>query len=93
MFTALLAVLIRALINKYMLIDLILDRKDGQAYDVNVFADRAGKYAHDLADYRVINALGMGTEEDVKKALCDYVVGYGYRDKICDFVNSVNWIE
>ncbi len=37
--------------------------------------------------------LDNGTEEQVKKVLCDYVIEYGYSDKITDFINSVNWVE
>lgn len=75
-----------------MIIDLILDRKEGKKYNVNEFADMVSKYNTDLADYRIINALGMGTEERVKEELCNYVVGYGYSDKICDYIKSVNWL-
>lgn len=75
-----------------MIIDLILDRKEGKEYNVNDFADMVSKYSNDLADYRIINALGMETEERVKEELCNYVVGYGYSDKIKDFINSVKWL-
>ncbi len=76
-----------------MIIDLILDRIDGKVYEVNEFYDQVSKYANDLSDYTIPNAFGIGSEEEIKTALCDYVIGYGYRDKITDYINSVNWLS
>lgn len=88
-----------------MIIDLILDRKDGAnraikdgklyitpIYNPKQFYNDVSKYAHDLKDYRIPEMLDNGTEEQVKEMLCDYVIEYGYRDKITDFINSVKWL-
>lgn len=75
-----------------MIIDLILNRKDGQTYDVNSFADMASKYADTFADYRIINALGMGTEKDIKKVLCNYIKRNNYNNNLCNYINQQNWL-
>lgn len=76
-----------------MIIDLILDRKDGLPYNPKEFYNNVSKYSEDLADYNIPDMLDNGTEAQVKKALCQYIIEYGYSDKICDFINNVNWIE
>jgi hypothetical protein len=75
-----------------MIIDLILDRKDGKEYDANVFFNDLAKYSKDICDMRICNAFGMGTEKEVKESLCKYVTGYGYNTEICKFINKVEWL-
>lgn len=41
---------------------------------------------------KILDAMDYGNEEDVKKALCNYIVTQEYNMQICDFINSVNWI-
>ena len=66
-----------------MIIDLILDRKEGYGTPYNT---REG------TDYKISRALDGGSEKDVKKALCEYVMGE-YNPKICNYINSVSWLE
>ena len=40
----------------------------------------------------ITRAMDFGTEEDVKKALCDYVISNGYNIALCDYINNVNWL-
>ena len=77
-----------------MIIDSILDRKDGEPYDAKKFYLDIMGYAEtwpDLAD-PITRAMDGGTNEDVRNALCDYIVSQGYNPSICDYVNSVEWI-
>ena len=85
-----------------MIIDVILDRKD----DNTVWSDGKGcsvpysAHAFYLAvmDYGetswdITRALDEGTEADVKQALCDYIIKGGYNPEICDYINSVEWLD
>ena len=74
-----------------MVIDLILDRQDGFNYTPEDFYRDAMMYG-DVA-HEITRAMDEGTEEDIKKALCKYVLDNEYSPKICDFINSVNWLE
>jgi len=59
-----------------MIIDLILDRKDGVPYDAEKFYSDIMSYeSRDMSPDRSISAaLDSGTNEDVQKALCNYVL-------------------
>lgn len=37
-------------------------------------------------------AMDYGTEEDVKRALCDYIDKQDYNPEIKDYINSVDWL-
>jgi hypothetical protein len=74
-----------------MVIDLILDRKDGKPY-------KASEFYRDVAVYGEIGhditlAMDELEEEDVKKALCAYVEDNEYNPTIKDYINSVMWLE
>ena len=78
-----------------MLIDAILDRRDDRNdgiynYNPKRFYDYINGFGIESYD-RVAHAMDEGTEEDVKKALCDYI-DTEYPAHIKDFVNSVNWL-
>lgn len=77
-----------------MIIDLILDRKAGEAYNPRDF------YYHVL-DYRdvwpelsdpITRAMDEQPEQVVKFELCRYVINNGYNPELCDYINSVNWL-
>ena len=72
-----------------MAIDYILDRKDGYGYDVKEFYDACMAYE----EFDIARALDGGTEKDVKKALCDYVIYNDYPKSICKYINSENWLD
>ena len=72
-----------------MVIDYILDRKDGYGYDVKEFYDACMAYE----EFDIARALDGGTEKDVKKALCDYVIYNDYSKSICKYINSENWLD
>ena len=75
-----------------MIIDLILDRKGGSSYKAKEFYDNVMAY-EEGTDYEISRALDGGTEKDVKKALCDYIINNDYNPKICNYINKVTWLE
>ena len=76
-----------------MIIDLILDRKDGHEYNAREFYYEVLEYESTFNFNRGISrAMDGGTEQDVKKALCDYVISQRYNTEICTYINSVNWL-
>jgi len=75
-----------------MIIDLILDRYDGDAYDPKKFYDRVMEY-EEGTDYLISTALDGGEEEDIRRELCAYIDDGNYNPKIKDFINSVKWLD
>lgn len=77
-----------------MIIDLILDRRDGVAYDPVLFAFDVNDYRETWPDLAgpILDALSSKGETAVKKALCGYVLTAGYSPDICDYINSVSWL-
>ena len=77
-----------------MLIDIILDRKDGQAYNSRAFYNACMGYAQTFpCCLPVVRALDGGTEQDVISELCNYIQEQGYNPEICKYVASVKWLE
>lgn len=77
-----------------MLIDLILDRKDGQPYNAKKFYDAVTSYLDTFPCYiGVARALDGGTEADVIDELCDYIKSQDYNLDLCDYISSVKWLE
>lgn len=80
---------------KEMVIDAILDRKEGAKYDPEEFY----RYVRDEEsvfygkDQPISRALDSGTDDDVKGALCKYITDNGYSPDICDYVKSVSWLN
>lgn len=76
-----------------MIIDKILDRKDGEKYKAHAFYIQCLMYG-DVGDgYRISAVMDYGEEEDVKQALCNYVLRNEYNPKICDYIRSVKWLS
>lgn len=85
-----------------MIIDLILDRREGA---INYVPATHLKAIYDYATFFHMNNLAAavdgGTEDDVKAALMDYVVSGGCNPDIhhhnfldlCLFINAVRWTE
>jgi hypothetical protein len=76
-----------------MIIDFILDRRAGVPYDAKKFYDYV-RGEEDVFEFDPVisRAMDGGSEEDVKKALCRYIVDQGYNDRVCDYINSVDWL-
>lgn len=76
-----------------MIVDLILDRKDGVPYN----AKETYHYITECEslfnkDYPISRAFDMGTNEDVQKALSKYITDEGYNSKIIEYIKSVDWV-
>lgn len=74
-----------------MIIDIILDRKDGYGYNARQFycyCNGNGEHGNDIA-----RALDAGTNTDVCNAINAYIIENGYNTDICDYVSGCNWLE
>ena len=85
-----------------MIIDIILDRKDGAiSYDASKHLKAIYDYATDAGMTELATAVDGGTEDDVKAALMDYVISGGCNPDIhhhnfldlCLFIKAVRWTE
>ena len=78
-----------------MIIDLILDRKDGDPYNPKAFYNEVMEYStiFDGIGDNITRAMDSGTDEDVRNALCEYITKNKYNQEICDYINTVRWIE
>jgi len=77
-----------------MIIDLILDRKDGAAFDPVEFGFEVMDYAETFPEIAkpIIEALESKNEQRVRHALCGYVLDNGYAPEICDYINAESWL-
>lgn len=77
-----------------MLVDYILDRKDGIAYNAKELYDYCQEMGaiHGDLYWNVARALDAGTNEDIQRELCRYIEKSGYNMSICDYIKSVNWL-
>ena len=89
-----------------MLIDSIIDRKDG----ANIYhkIQKEGKVlvspkysSKNLYDYLIgfgdlygdiVDLLDSGENEDIQKALCLYIIEGGYNTDLCEYIKSVKWV-
>lgn len=79
-----------------MIIDLILDRKDGEPYNAKRFYNAINRYVDVFPDTNaaaIAHAMDELTEQHVKHELCEYVLVGNYNPEICDYINSVNWLN
>lgn len=77
-----------------MIIDLILDRKDGFGYNAREFYDYCMHECNIFGfDYGIPRALDCGENEDVQRELCKYIIENEYNHAICEYVNSVDWLH
>jgi hypothetical protein len=76
-----------------MIIDLILDRKDGIEYNPKEFYNEIMEYEtiFDL-NRKISAAMDYGKEQDVKEALCEYINKGGYTLDLYKYINSVKWL-
>ena len=76
-----------------MIIDLILDRKDGENYNAknayNYITEQESLFD---SNYPISRAFDMGTNQDVQKALCKYITSGDYNPEIIEYINSVKWV-
>ena len=76
-----------------MIVDLILDRKDGLAYNPISFYNSCKNYESSFNfSFSISKAMEQGVEQKVKHILCEYIFSQDYNPAICDYINSVNWL-
>ena len=76
-----------------MIIDLILDRKDGIPYNPKKFYNEILEYEQNFfPGFPISGALDYGENEDVKRELKKYIIEQEYNPQINDFIDSVDWI-
>ena len=78
-----------------MIVDLILDRKNGQQYKAANFYCEVMEYAEFWPDEAnpITKAMDEGNDDDVRSALCAYIDRQGYKPEIKDYINSVQWLD
>ena len=77
-----------------MLVDLILDRRDGVSYSPGEFEEEVKEYCETFPScIPVYDALINGSEDDVKDELCRYIDDEWYGNTLIkDYIRSVNWL-
>lgn len=77
-----------------MIIDLILDRKDGQPYNAREFYNDVMQYAETWPELAnpIARAMDEGDENDVRRELCAYIDNQDYNPAIKEYINSVQWL-
>jgi len=73
-----------------MIIDKILDRKDGDKYTPHQFYRDVMGYGE--IGFDIARAMDAGTEDDVKIAVCKYIIENDYNLEICKYIKSVDWL-
>lgn len=74
-----------------MIIDLILDRKDGIPYNAKKFYNDCMEYGE--ISHEITRAMDVGTEENVINELCKYIDEQDYNPEIKKYIQSVKWLE
>lgn len=72
-----------------MIIDLILDKRDGEKVELSDIYNQAMIWEMDY----ISRALDSGDENDIKNALCDYIDNNNYNPQIKDFIIKTTWLE
>lgn len=77
-----------------MIIDLILDRKDGHGYTAREFYFNVMEYRYLTPEDcdAITRAMDGGTNEDVCGALCAYIISQGYNPALCAWICRQNWL-
>ena len=77
-----------------MIVDLILDRKDGEPYSPKSFYLNVMGYGGTFSDlaFDIARAMDGGSETDVKRELCRYIDDGSYNPAIKNYINSVSWL-
>lgn len=77
-----------------MIIDIILDRREGAInYDASKHLKAIYDYATDAGMTELATAVDGGTEDDVKAALMCYISTCGYPLELLDYIASMRWTD
>jgi len=83
-----------------MIIDEILDRKCAEEegdfewynpHDFYMYCMEESGIFDGIGD-AITRAMDFGTENDVRNAICNYIIDQNYNPDICKYVRSVQWI-
>lgn len=74
-----------------MIVDLILDRREGKKYKASAFYRSCVAYGDVGTD--ITAAMDYGSEKDVKDALKQYIEDQEYNPDIKSFIDAVDWLE
>jgi len=76
-----------------MIIDLILDRKDGDNYNAHEFLEGIKRYneTFDGIGEEIITAFNSKNGYSIKRALAKYIIDNDYNLDIISYINSVDW--
>lgn len=79
-----------------MIIDLIIERKDGTRYNPEEFYKDVCMYEDDLPEDddvpNISKAIESKNEWKVKKELCWYIISQEYNPELCSYIMSVKWL-
>ena len=73
-----------------MIIDGILDRKDGEPYDPKTFYNYCMGYGE--ISHGITRAMDSGSNRDVQEELADYIIENDYNRDIIEYIYSKDWI-
>jgi hypothetical protein len=73
-----------------MIIDLVLNRKDGKAYNPKEFYNEVSQYGE--IGQEIAEAMDNGEEQDVKQALANYIIKQDYSKNIITYIIGQNWL-
>lgn len=78
-----------------MIIDLILDRKDGNEYNAHDFYFECLEYNRifDGIANDILQCMDEGDETDVRVSLCRYILKNEYNPDLCSYICSVKWLN
>lgn len=74
-----------------MIVDMILDRKDGTPYNAKAFYDYCMEEQTVFGYYiggEIATAMDIKRNEQVQAALCKYIMEQGYNPEICDYISE-----
>ena len=73
-----------------MIVDLILDRKDGAKYSPKTFYNDCMGYG--VIGDDITRAMDKESEKQIKQALNEYILHNEYNEEICDYINETKWL-
>ena len=79
-----------------MIVDMILDRKDGTPYSAKDFYNYCMEESMIFGYYiggEIRRAMDRRKNADVQEALCKYILEQDYNPDICDYIRSVDWLD
>ena len=79
-----------------MIIDLIIERKDGTRYNPEDFYNDVCQYEQSFFEddntLNISKAMESKNECIVKKELCWYIISQEYNPELCTYIMSVDWL-